>query len=217
MIAINMKKIDYKKDLKHLYIPPVKGIKIIDVPKMNFLMIDGKGDPNTSQEFQEAVEALYVFSYTIKFKVKKSDRKIDYRVAPLEGLWWVPDMKDFSIERKKDWFWTIMIMQPAIVTKSDVEKAKEIIKAKKNPPALERVRFDSFKEGKCAQVLYIGVYKDEGETIARIHNFIDQSGYKLSGKHHEIYLSDMRKTAPEKLRTILRQPIIKKQGRSLPN
>jgi hypothetical protein len=204
-----MKIIDYKKDLKRLYLPSAKEITVVDVPQMNFLMVDGKGDPNTSQDFKEAMEALYSLSYTMKFIFKKGKKQIDYSVPPPEGLWWVPDMNDFSIERKNDWFWTMMIMQPDVVTKQDVNEAREVVRKKKNPLALEKVRFNSYNEGKCAQILYIGAYKDEGPMIAQIHAFIKKSGYRLEGKHHEIYLSDPRKTAPEKLRTVIRQPMAK--------
>jgi hypothetical protein len=204
-----MKKIDYRKELKHLYLPSAMEITTVDVPKMNFLMVDGKGDPNTSQEYKEAIEALYKVSYTLKFMIKKRKKPIDYAVPPLEGLWWVPDMKDFSAERKNEWLWTMMIMQPDIVTKLDVDETLEIVQKKKNPPALKKVRYTSYNEGKCAQILYTGTYKDEGPTIANIHAFIKQSGYRLDGKHHEIYLSDMRRTAQEKLKTVIRQPMVK--------
>lgn len=204
-----MKNIDYRKNLKQLYRPSAKEISIVDVPRMNFLMVDGKGDPNTSQSYKEAIETLFQFSYTLKFMIKKGKKQIDYSVPPLEGLWWVPDMKDFSTERKKDWLWTMMIMQPDIIAKSEIDEAREIVRKKKNPSALNKVNFKSFDEGKSAQILYTGAYKDEGPAIARIHAFIKQSGYRLDGKHHEIYLSDMRRTAPEKLKTVIRQPMVK--------
>jgi hypothetical protein len=204
-----MKKIDYRKELKYLYLPSAKEITVVDVPTMNFLMVDGKGDPNTSRDFKEAIEVLYAFSYTLKFMFKKGKKQVDYSVPPPEGLWWVPDMKDFSLERKNDWLWTMMIMQPDIITKPDIDEVREIVRKKKNPPALNKICFNSYNEGKCAQILYIGAYKDEGPTITEIHTFIKKSGYRLEGKHHEIYLSDPRKTAPEKLRTVIRQPMVK--------
>jgi hypothetical protein len=204
-----MEKIDYKKVLKDLYMPPAKEITVVDVPEMNFLMIDGKGDPNISQEYKEAIEALYALSYTLKFMCKKGKKQIDYGVLPLEGLWWVPNMKDFSVECKNEWLWTAMIMQPDIIDQSFVDEAWEVVQKKKNPVAMEKVRFNLFNEGKCAQILYRGPYKDEGPTIAQIHEFIKQSGCRLGGKHHEIYLSDPRKTAPAKLKTVIRQPMVK--------
>ena len=204
-----MAKIDYKKELKQLYHPSAKEVEVIDVPPMNFLMIDGAGDPNTSQEFQDAVEALYTLSYTLKFMIKKGDLGIDYGVMPLEGLWWADDMSQFSIDNKDNWKWTVMIMQPEYVTRELFGAAVEQARKKKNPAALSRVRFEAFSEGKAAQIMHRGPFSEEGPTVERLHNFINENGYGLSGKHHEIYLSDMRKTAPEKLKTIIRQPMKK--------
>lgn len=203
-----MKKIDYKKDLRSLYAPSSKEISIVDVPVMNYLMIDGNGDPNKVKEFGEAIEALYAVSYTLKFMMKKGEGNIDYSVLPLEGLWWVPNIAAFSEERKDEWLWTIMIMQPEIITKSIFLEAIESVRKKKDPAAIEKVRLESYNEGKCAQILYFGPYSDEAPTIARLHEFIIGSGHSLTGKHHEIYLNDPRKTAPDKLKTIIRQPII---------
>lgn len=202
-----MEKIDYKKDLKFLYRPSTKHVEIIDVPQMNFLMIDGRGDPNSSPEYQDAIEALYSLSYTIKFMVKKGDLAIDYGVLPLEGLWWVEDMSQFSIEDKDSWEWTMMIMQPDIVTPRLIQEAVEQVKKKKNPVALPKVRFESYSEGKAAQIMHIGPFSEEGPTIDKVHKFIEDAGSKRKGKHHEIYLSDIRKAAPEKWRTIIRQPM----------
>ncbi len=201
-----MQKIDFKKEWKHLYKPSPKKIDIVDVPKMNFLMTDGRGVPNTSQEFQEAVEALFGVSYTAKFMVKKSETAVDYAVMPLEGLWWADDMAEFSIERKADWRWTVMIMQPEYVTRDLLEAAMEQVKQKKNPSALSKLRFDSYHEGQAAQIMHIGPFAEEGPTIERIHQFIVENGYGLSGKHHEIYLSDFRRAAPQNLMTVIRQP-----------
>lgn len=202
-----MKKIDYKKALRSLYAPSSKEISIIDVPAMNYVMIDGKGNPNTAKEYTEAIEALYALSYTLKFMVKKGKSGIDYGVLPLEGLWWVPNMKDFSAERKDDWLWTMMIMQPEIVTQATFNEAISVVRKKKNLPAIDKLKFELFDEGKCAQLLYLGPYSEEAPTIERLHNFIAHNKYKRTGKHHEIYLSDPRKAAPEKLKTIIRQPM----------
>ena len=170
-------------------------------------MIKGKGNPNTSIEYKNAVETLYAVSYAVKFLIKKSDLQIDYGVMPLEGLWWVDDMKEFDIDNKDNWKWTAMIMQPEIVTEKHIEIAIEQVKKKKNLEALSKIEFTAFQEGKCAQILYIGPFKDEGPTIERIHNFIMENGFSLSGKHHEIYLSDIRKAKPENWKTIIRQPV----------
>ncbi|MBI4744443.1 MAG: GyrI-like domain-containing protein [Actinobacteria bacterium] len=202
-----MKKIDFKKELKHLYNASMKEVVIVDVSKMNFLMIDGIGDPNTSQDFKNAVEALYNLSYALKFMVKKGKEAVDYGVMPLEGLWWIDDMTKFSVENKDVWKWTVMIMQPEYVTKDLFDEAFEEVKEKKNPPALSKVRFENFHEGLSAQIMHIGPYSTEGPTIEGIHNFVKEKGYSLTGKHHEIYLSDPRKAAPEKWKTIIRQPI----------
>ena len=201
-----MMKIDFKKELKHLYKPSPKKVDTVEVPAMNFLMIDGKGNPNIAQEYKDAVEALFQLSYALKFMIKKGDLAIDYGVMPLEGLWWTEDMTQFSAERKDDWLCTMMIMQPDFVTKEMVEKASEKVRKKKNPPALSKVRFESFEEGKAAQIMHIGPFSEEGPTIQKVHDFIEKQSGKLMGKHHEIYLSDIRRAAPEKWKTIIRQP-----------
>ncbi len=201
-----MKKIDYKKELKQLYQSSAQNVSMVDVPRMTFLMIDGKGDPNTSQEFQEAVEVLFGISYTLKFMIKKGKEEIDYGVMPLEGLWWAEDMAKFSMEKKDDWKWTVMIRQPECVTANLVEKAIEQMRKKKQVDSA-RIRFESFAEGKAAQIMHIGPFSEEGPTIEKIHSFIKYNGFTLTGKHHEIYLSDIRRAAPEKWRTIIRQPM----------
>ena len=201
-----MQKIDLRKEWKHLYKPSAKKIEMVDVPAMNFLMIDGHGDPNTSQEFADAIEALFGVSYTAKFMIKKGDAAIDYSVMPLEGLWWVENMAEFSVEHKEDWDWTLMIMQPEYASKEILTAAMQEVQKKKNPPALSKLRYESYHEGPAAQTMYIGPYADEGPTIRNVHQFIADSGHQLQGKHHEIYLSDLRRTAPEKLKTIVRQP-----------
>jgi hypothetical protein len=202
-----MKKIDYKKELKPLYRASAKKVEIVEVPRMNFLMIDGAGDPNTSQKFQEAVEALFSVSYTLKFMIKKGELGVDYGVLPLEGLWWADDMSQFSAQNKENWKWTLMIRQPAHVTTDLVRGAIEQVKKKKKATAAPGLRFEAFSEGSSAQVMHIGPFSEEGPTIERLHQFIEENDFNLSGKHHEIYLSDFRRAAPEKLKTIIRQPI----------
>lgn len=202
-----MKKRDYKKELKHLYNASAKKVEMVDVPEMNFLMTAGTGDPNTSQEFQRAVESLFSISYTLKFMIKKSDLAVDYGVLPLEGLWWTDDMSRFNIENKDTWKWTLMIMQPEHITPKLFNEAIEQVKKKKKLPPLCSVRFEGFSEGKAAQIMHIGPFSEEGPTIDKLHNFIKESGFELAGKHHEIYLSDIKKAAPERWKTIIRQPL----------
>lgn len=201
-----MQKIDFKKELKHLYKASAKKVEFVDVPAMNFLKIDGKGNPNTSPEYKAAVEALFAVAYGLKFAIKKGPQQIDYSVLPLEGLWWVEDMREFDVDKKEDWLWTMMIMQPEYVTKELFEKVSIEVKEKKNPTALDKIKFETFNEGKVAQLLHIGPFSEEGPNIQKVHDFITDNGFQLSGKHHEIYLSDIRRAAPEKWKTIIRQP-----------
>jgi hypothetical protein len=202
-----MEKIDFKKELKHLYKPSAKKVDVVEVPQLNYLMIDGEGDPNTSQSFQDAIDVLYSLSYVLKFMIKRGKIGIDYGVLPLEGLWWADDMSSFSVEDKDGWKWTLMIMQPDLVTKEMVQKAIGQVRVKKNPVSLPLVRFESFEEGKVAQIMHIGAFSEEGPTVNKAHSFIEESGSQRRGKHHEIYLSDIRRTAPEKWKTIIRQPM----------
>ena len=202
-----MEKLDLKKGLSALYKAKVNKPEIVTVPALNYLMCDGHGDPNNSQLFQDVVSALYALSYTIKFMVKKGEMQIDYGVMPLEGLWWTDDMNNFSMDNKADWKWTLMIMQPEFITSAMVEQAREQTAKKKELPLLGNIRFESMTEGLCAQVLHVGPFSTEPPTIVMLHQFIEAKGYKLHGKHREIYLSDMRRTAPEKLKTIIRQPM----------
>lgn len=202
-----MKTLDWKKELKHLYQPSTKEVVAVDVPAMHFLMIDGKGDPNSAQEYADAVEALFTVAYTVKFMVKKGALAIDYGVMPLEGLWWADDMSKFSTEDKSNWLWTAMIAQPPFITQMMVEAAIAEVKRKKNAVALPKLRFEEFSEGPSAQIMHIGPFSEEGPNIARVHDFIAASGCRLRGKHHEIYLSDIRKAAPAKWKTVIRQPM----------
>lgn len=203
-----MQKIDYKKELKPLYNSPTGKVVEVVVPQLQFLMVDGEGDPNTASAYAEAVEALYTLSYTLKFMVKKGAAAIDYGVMPLEGLWWADDMSAFTVERKGDWKWTMMIMQPDLVTAEMVEQAAVEAQKKKSLAALPLVRFETFEEGLCAQIMHLGPFSEEGPTIEKLHHYIESSGHALSGKHHEIYLSDIRKADPAKWKTIIRQPMV---------
>jgi len=202
-----MVKIDCKKELKNLYSSSAEKVEVVELPQMNFLMIDGEGDPNTSQSFQDAIDVLYPLSYTLKFIIKRGEIGIDYGVLPLEGLWWADDMSSFSVDNKENWKWTLMIMQPELVKKEMVATAIEEVRKKKKPVALPLVRFESFAEGKVGQIMHIGPFSEEGPTVEKLHSFIKVSGSQRIGKHHEIYLSDIRRAAPEKWKTIIRQPM----------
>jgi hypothetical protein len=202
-----MKKIDFKKELSGIYQPTAKAVSLVEVPPLQFLMVDGQGDPNTSQRYAHAVEALFSLSYTLKFGVKKSSLAIDYGVMPLEGLWWADDMTVFTADDKSSWQWTMMIMQPDFIDQGMVEwAAAELVRKKKNLPLLSEVRFETYHEGTCAQILHIGPFAEEGPTVAKVHAYIEEHG-QLAGKHHEIYLSDIRRASPEKWKTIVRQPL----------
>ena len=201
-----MEKIDLKKKLKQLYQPSAKQVVEVDVPAFQFLMIDGEGDPNTSQEYAQAVEALFSVSYTVKFMVKKQPHGIDYAVMPLEGLWWADDMSVFTANDKSKWKWTMMIMQPEFLARAAIDAAIAEVKRKKALPAVSKLRLESFTEGACAQILHVGPFSEEGPTIQKVHDFI-HSKSRLAGKHHEIYLSDIRRADPAKWKTIIRQPM----------
>jgi hypothetical protein len=201
-----MERLDLKKTFKSLYTASARVPALVEVPRLSYLMIDGRGDPNRSPAFQEAVEALFSLSYTLKFLIKKSPGGIDYGVMPLEGLWWAEEMKDFPTGSRDDWQWTLMILQPELVTGQLVGRAREQAAAKKELPAIERVRLETSEEGLSAQILHVGPFSEEGPTIARLHRFIEEQGLSLRGKHREIYLSDFRRTEPGRLKTIIRQP-----------
>jgi hypothetical protein len=206
---MEMSKVDFKKEYKELYVPP-KDFVFVDVPEMQFLMVDGHGDPNVAQEYQEALEALYAVAYKIKFSSKKQLER-DYVVPPLEGLWWAEDMETFTTARdKSQWDWTMMIMTPEWVSPEIFVEAVEQVRKGKNPAALDKVRLESYQEGLSIQIMHVGSYDDEGPTLLKLHTkFLPENGYVENGKHHEIYLSDPRKVAPEKLKTVLRQPVSK--------
>ena len=200
-----MMKIDLKKELKPLYTASAKAAVLVLVPPLQYLMFNGYGDPNTNPDFQAGMEALYTASYTLKFMFKK-EQGLDYVVPPLEGLWWML-MADFDLERRDDWRWTLMIPQPEEVRRELLDQAVVAAKKKKPLPALEKLRLEIYDEGRAAQILHVGPYSEEMAAIDRLHAFIKEQGLHLCGKHHEIYLSDPRRTAPEKLKTILRQPV----------
>jgi hypothetical protein len=203
-----MEKLDYKKQLKEFYGGKAGKPVVVEVPRMNFIMIDGKGDPNTSQEYSDAIEALYPVAYTIKFACKHT-LGVDFAVMPLEGLWWTENMADFSVKDKENWLWTAMIMQPEVVTEDMYMQAVEQVRIKKNPTSLSKLRFDSYDEGRAVQTVFVGPYSEEGPAIQELHELITAQGGSLTDTnkhHHEIYLSDPRRTSPDKLKTVIRQP-----------
>jgi hypothetical protein len=214
-----MKTLNLKKDLKHLYMPSPKKVEIVQVPSLQFAMVDGaieKGrGPGDSPGFEQAVQALYGVLYTLKFMLKK--RKIDptdYPVMALEGLLWLTEGEVFDINIKDNWFYTLTIMQPEIITQEIFEEARVQVRKKRgDSEALSKLRLEYFEEGLCAQVMHIGPYATEPATMQRMHEFMQETGYQdcvdRGGKHHEIYLGDPRKADPAKLKTVLRHPIQK--------
>ncbi len=197
-------KVDLRKDLKALYAPPKGKVVVVDVPPLGFLMVDGMGDPNTTPAHREAVEALYAVAYTLKFGMKAQGR--DFAVGALEGLWWADDHAVFLTGDRAHWHWAMMIAVPDFVTPAAVDAARAKAAARKDLPGVPALRWERFHEGEAVQTLYFGPYTGEGPTIAGLHDHVEGLGRGLHGKHHEIYLSDPRRTAPEKLRTIIRQP-----------
>ena len=201
-----MIKLDLKKKYRDLFNPPTRDFVEVEPPKMAFVKINGEGDPNTAAAYRVGIEWLYSVSYAMKFAVKSKLAK-DYVVPPLEALWWSDDPGTFVRREKDRWHWTIMIMAPEFVTNALFEDAvaKTLLKRDDRPSSL---RFESFDEGRSLQILHVGSYDDEGPILQRLHHEIMPSlGVTFDGPHHEIYLSDPRKTAPSKVRTILRQPI----------
>jgi hypothetical protein len=206
-----MPKIDFKKEFKELYSASKDKPIILEVPEINYLMIDGQGDPNTSLEYKQAIEALFPVSFKVKF-ISKKEKSQDYVVMPLEGIWWAENMENFNVDDKSNWKWTAMIMQPDFITKTIIKKAMKEVESQKNLPSLSKMRFESYKEGLCAQILHIGPYSKEKQTVSILHDFIVKEGYEFNGekhgeRHHEIYLSDVRRSKPENLKTIIRQPL----------
>lgn len=200
-------KIDLKKQFKEIYRPSPKRVDFLDLGPMNYLMIDGKGDPG-GPAFARAVQALFGVSYTMKFQIKKGPTQVDYGVMPLEGLWWAKDMADFTDTLNRDnWHWTAMIRQPDFITQNDIDGALAAAAKKKDPPVLDGLRFETFTEGKVAQIMHVGPFTEEGPTVERLHGEIAAQGKSLRGKHHEVYLSDIRRADPKNWKTILRQPL----------
>lgn len=210
-----MNKLDLRKELAYLYAPSAKKIEIVDVPAFHFIMADGRIPPGVavqdSPDFQETMAALYGISYTLKF-ISKLNRQnpIDYSVMALEGFWWL-DSGEFELNPGVPWNFRLMILQPEHVTHEMVAEAVEQVKKKQGSPVLSRVRFESFHEGLCMQTMHIGPYSSEPATLEKMRAFARENGLRYRGLHHEIYLGDPRRAAPEKLRTILRQPVERAQ------
>jgi hypothetical protein len=208
-------KLDLQKELKHLYAPSAKTIELVDVPRFRYAMVDGQLEPGqapeTSLAFQDAMQALYGISFTLKFmsKLRKSN-PVDYKVMALEGLWWT-DARGFSFDKSEPWQFTLMIMQPEHITRKMYQEALQKLQDKKDNPALSRLRFEGFHEGLCIQTMHVGPYDQEPATIARMKSFAEESELLFRGKHHEIYLGDPRRCKPERLKTVLRQPVQKRQ------
>jgi hypothetical protein len=203
---VAVEKIDLRKQLKDLYQPSAKQVAEVQVPAFTFLMVDGQGDPNNSAAYAEAVEALFTVSYTAKFMMKKGPAQKDYAVMPLEGLWWSDDLAAFTRGDRALWRWTMMIMQPAFVPVALLVKAMAEAARKKPLPGIARLRIEKFAEGRCAQILHVGPFTTEGPVIERLHAHIE-SRTGLRGRHHEIYLTDIRRADPSRWKTVIRQPM----------
>lgn len=198
---------DVKREHKPLYAPRNTGWELVDVPQQQFLALDGEGNPNTADAYALAVQALYAVAYTLKFASRKQLER-DFVVAPLEGLWWAQDMAAFTLRSKDSWHWTLLISQPEWITAPMIENAKQTVVARKKLAAAPCVRHLVLSEGRCAQALHVGSYDDEGPLLAELHgSYLAGHGLKPAGQHHEVYLSDPRRTEPAKLRTVLRQPV----------
>ncbi len=201
-----MAKKDLPQELQPLYFPTAKEPVLVDVPAMQFVMVDGRGDPNSAKAFRDAIGALYGVAYTIKFAAKKAGIP-GVLVMPLEGLFWTEGSDTFVPAVKGDWHWTLMLAEPSAVTRKLFDASVGDLRERKDPPALSQVRLERWREGKAAQILYVGPYSGEQPTIERLHAFIRENGYRLSGKHHEIYMGNPQRSAPEKLKTVIRQPV----------
>ncbi|MFF5361902.1 GyrI-like domain-containing protein [Streptomyces scabiei] len=200
-------KYDVKRALKACYAPKNTDWELVDVPELRYLAVDGHGDPNTAAAYRHAVEALYAVAYTVKFTSKRELGE-DFVVGPLEGLWWADDMDAFLARRKDDWRWRMLINVPGWITDPMIEEARAAALARKDRPALGDVRPETLREGTSAQVLHIGSYDDETPVLTRLHrDYLPAHGLREAGLHHEIYLSDPRRTDPARLRTVLRQPV----------
>ena len=205
--AAKVPKLDFRRELGDLYdardVPA-----LIEVPPIRFLMVDGHGDPNGSKTFHQAVEALNAVAYALRFRVRALPDGVDFEVMPLEGLWWIPNARVWDFDDKSDWDWTLMLAQPDIVTTELVAEAMETVRTRRKLAALADVRYERFEEGTCAQLLHRGPFSAERPSLERLYDFVKRQGSMPVGKHHEVYLTDPQRTAPERMRTIIRQPVV---------
>jgi hypothetical protein len=197
---------DYRRDLGELY-DAHDDPALVEVPPIDFLTIDGHGDPNGSEQFRRAVEAVFAVAYALRFAVRARPDGVDFAVMPLEGLWWIPNARVWDFDDKSDWDWKLMVAQPPIVTVDLVRDTIEDVRARRRMRTLDLVRFERVEEGTCAQLLHRGPFSAERPTLERLFAFIKREGFVPVGKHHEVYLTDPQRTAPERMRTIVRQPV----------
>lgn len=200
---MNNEKIDLKKVDKELYKGNVGEFKKVFCDKAYYLAIDGGGNPNDNPDYINKIASLYKVIYGIKMSLKKEGK--DFVVMPLNGLWWSEDYDNFINDVREQWKWTMMIRVPDFVTEKELIERKEILKDGELYSYIEEIRYIEYTEGDAYQTLYVGPYSEEGDTVAKLHKTILENGFKLNGKHNEIYLSDPRKTEPSKLKTIIRQ------------
>jgi hypothetical protein len=208
-----MVKVDLRDQLKHLYLPDARSVQIVEVPEFQFIAMDGVVQPDRpvaeTVEFQEALKILYGISFTLKFMSKRaSSNPIDYTVMALEGLWWVSS-GEFDLTRKEPWHFTAMILQPEHISTQMYQRALEEMRKKGNTDTLRKLRFEPFREGLCMQIMHVGPYVDEPRTLEKLKDFAGENGYRICGKHHEIYLGDPRRCRPQNLKTVLRYPVEK--------
>jgi len=199
--------LDLKKELRDLYRAPKGSCRLVDVPELQYLMVDGRGNPVTAAAYQDAMQALYSVAYTAKFRSKALGR--DFVVMPLEGLWWSQDPAVFAVDDRDAWHWTMMVLMPDFVESGFFEECIAEAAAKRELSARDLLRLERYAEGMAAQTMHLGPYAEEGPTIAMLHEYMELEGLSFAGKHHEIYLSDPRRTAPERIKTIIRQPVIR--------
>jgi hypothetical protein len=208
-----MGKVYLREQLKHLYLPDAKAVQVVEVPEFQFIAMDGVVQPDRpvaeTAEFQEALKTLYGISFTLKFMSKRMpSNPIDYTVMALEGLWWV-ESGGFDPNRKEPWYFTAMILQPEHISQDMYQRALEDMKKKCDAQTLQKLRFEPFHEGLCMQIMHVGPYADEPRTLDKLMSFATDNGYRISGKHHEIYLGDPRRSRPQNLKTVLRYPVEK--------
>jgi hypothetical protein len=204
---MTLTKLDLKRDLRPLYSAGLTP-RFVDVPCLPYLMLDGQGDPNTTAGYAFAVNAIYAVAYALKAAIRQAEAGVDFAVMPLEGLWWSAEKIPYTAGEHANWDWTLMIAQPEFVTSEMLEQVREGAARKSTPEAVAAVHFGTLCEGPCAQVMHIGPYPEEGSAASRLRDFIAENGRVPIGRHHEIYLSDPNRTAPLRLKTVIRQPVV---------